>query len=97
MVSKDLYVLRRASELFQGVNDRFTPNKTDYVALMEAWGEGFYTELDFINEANNQIKFKKLISGSSPGIYVPDVYMEYCRRRVLVSEWVDGIKLAEAP
>ena len=64
---------------------------------MEAWGEGFYTELDFINEANNQIKFKQVIGNSSEGIYVPDVYMEYCRRRILVTEWVDGIKLSSAP
>ena len=97
MVSKDLYVLRRASELFQGVSDRFTPNETDWVELMETWGAGFYTELDFINEANNQIKFKKLIGNSSKDIYVPDVYMKYCRRRILVTEWVDGIKLSMAP
>lgn len=97
LISKDLYVLRRASELFQGISDRFTPGETDYVALFEAWAEGFYTELDFINEANNQIKFKKVIGDSSPGIYVPDVYMEYCRRRVLVSEWIDGVKLSDAP
>lgn len=64
---------------------------------MEAWGEGFYTELDFINEANNQIKFKKLLGSTSESIYVPDVYMKYCRRRILVSEWVDGIKLADGP
>lgn len=31
MVSKDLYILRRASELFQGISDRFTQNKSDYV------------------------------------------------------------------
>jgi predicted unusual protein kinase regulating ubiquinone biosynthesis (AarF/ABC1/UbiB family) len=54
LVSKDLYVLRRASELVQGIVDRFMPNDgSDYVALMETWGEGFYTELDFINEAKN--------------------------------------------
>lgn len=97
LISKDLYVLRRASELFQGLSDRFTPSETDYVALFEAWAEGFYTELDFINEANNQIKFKKLIGESSEGIYVPDVYFDYCRRRVLVSEWIDGVNLSEAP
>lgn len=96
LVSKDLYVLRRASELFQGVSNRFSPNQTDYIALMETWGEGFYTELDFVNEAKNQIRFKELIGNTTEGIYVPDVYMDYCRRRVLVTEWVDGIKLTDA-
>lgn len=97
MVSKDLYILRRASELFQGISDRFTQNKSDYVAIMETWAEGFYTELDFFNEANNQIKFKKLIGDSSEGIYVPEVYLDYCRRRVMVTEWIDGIKLSDSP
>lgn len=83
--------------MFQGINDRFTPNRTDFVALMEAWGEGFYTELDFINEANNQIKFKELLGTTSEGIYVPEVYMKYCRRRILVTEWVDGCRLADGP
>ena len=53
LASKDLYILRRAAELFQGISDRFVEKNSDYVAIMESWGEGFYTELDFINEANN--------------------------------------------
>jgi aarF domain-containing kinase len=54
LVSKDLYVIRRATELIQGIVERFNPtDKTDYIALMETWGEGFYTELDFVNEAMN--------------------------------------------
>ena len=101
MVSKDLYILRRGAELYQVINDRLNPipDNTDFVALLEAWAEGFYTELDFINEANNQIKFKKIIVEDQrlEGIYVPDVYMDYCRRRILVSEWIDGIKLTDAP
>ena len=98
LVSKDLYVLRRASELVQGIVDRFNPtDRSDYIALMETWGEGFYTELDFVNEARNQIKFKELVADKNDGIYTPEVYMDYCRRRILVTEWVDGVKLTEAP
>ena len=97
-MSKDLYVLRRASELVQGIVDRFNPtDRSDYIALMETWGEGFYTELDFVNEARNQIKFKELVADKSEDIYTPEVYMDYCRRRILVTEWVDGVKLTEAP
>ena len=28
-------------------------------------------------------------------MYIPEVYHQYCTRRVLVSEWIDGIKLSE--
>lgn len=31
------------------------------------------------------------------GITVPKVYKEMCTRRILVSEWMDGVKLSECP
>ena len=43
-VSKDLYVLRRAAEVYQGLIDRFAPQqRTNYVALLNEWAVGFYT------------------------------------------------------
>ena len=55
LVSKDLYVLRRAAEVYQGLIKRFAPQqRTDYVALLNEWAVGFYTELDFKNEAANE-------------------------------------------
>lgn len=96
-VSKDLYVLRRAAEVYQGIFDRFAPQqRTDYVALLNEWAVGFYTELDFLNEAANQMELKESLAESGcEGVYVPTVYTEYCSRRVLVSEWIDGTKLAD--
>lgn len=99
VVSKDLYVLRRAAEVYQGLVDRFAPNqKTNYVALLNEWAVGFYTELDFLNEAANQERLKKALTDEGvTGMYVPKVYHDYCTRRVLVSEWVDGVKLSSVP
>jgi len=96
-VSKDLYVLRRAAEVYQGLIDRFAPQqRTDYVSLLNEWAVGFYTELDFLNEAKNQISMKELLAAENKeGFYVPEVKMEYCSRRILVTEWVDGVKLSE--
>ena len=96
-VSKDLYVLRRAAEVFQGLVERFAPQqKTNYVALLNEWAIGFYTELDFANEAKNQQRLRTaLIEAGIKGIAVPKVYDEMCTRRVLVSEWMDGVKLSE--
>jgi len=37
-----------------------------------------------------------LVADRTEGIYTPEVYMDYCRRRVLVTEWVDGVKLTES-
>ena len=50
---------------------------------------GFYTELDFLNEADNQQRLRDLIAAEKvQGVYVPEVYHEMCTRRVLVSESV---------
>lgn len=97
VVSKDLYVLRRAAEVFQGLVERFAPQqKTNYVDLLNEWSIGFYTELDFNNEANNQQKLRDALREAGiKGITVPKVYKELCTRRILVSEWMDGVKLSD--
>jgi len=96
-VSKDLYVLRRAAEVYQGLVERFAPQqKTDYVALLNEWAVGFYTELDFTNEGKNQMRLKKLLEEEGvEDVYVPHVFQEHCTRRLLVSEWIDGVKLSQ--
>jgi predicted unusual protein kinase regulating ubiquinone biosynthesis (AarF/ABC1/UbiB family) len=96
-VSKDLYVLRRAAEVFQGLIERFAPQqKTNYVALLNEWSIGFYTELDFQNEARNQQRLRDLLQKNGiTGVTVPKVFPEMCTRRILVSEWIDGVKLSQ--
>ena len=92
-----MYVLRRAAEVYQGLVERFAPQqRTDYVGLLNEWAVGFYSELDFVNEANNQQRLKSLLAEEGKeGVYIPEVYREHCTRRLLVSEWVDGVKLSE--
>lgn len=98
-VSKDLYVLRRAAEVFNGLVQRFAPQqRTDYVGLLNEWAIGFYTELDFSNEASNQKRLRQMfIDKNITSVIVPKVYDEYCTRRILVSEWIDGKKLSDCP
>jgi predicted unusual protein kinase regulating ubiquinone biosynthesis (AarF/ABC1/UbiB family) len=66
--------------------------------LIDLWG--FYREFrrtvieecDFVTEATNAKRFKEIFK-DNPAIYIPKVYDEYIMRRVLVLEWIDGIKL----
>ena len=99
VVSKDLYVLRRAAQVYQGLIDRFAPQqRTNYVALFNEWAVGFYTELDFLNEAANMRKMRDLLAQQgATGVYIPEVYPEVSTRRVLVTEWIDGVKLSQCP
>jgi len=67
------------------------------VALLNEWSIGFYTELDFNNEARNQQKLRDLlVEKNVKGVTVPKVYNELCTRRILVSEWIEGKKLSDA-
>ena len=67
------------------------------MALLNEWSIGFYTELDFNNEARNQQKLRDLlIEKNVKGVTVPKVYNELCTRRILVSEWIEGKKLSDA-
>jgi predicted unusual protein kinase regulating ubiquinone biosynthesis (AarF/ABC1/UbiB family) len=51
-------------------------------------------ELDYEYEAQNQRTFSRAYRGH-PFIYVPDVVTRLSRRRVLVTEWVDGATFPE--
>jgi predicted unusual protein kinase regulating ubiquinone biosynthesis (AarF/ABC1/UbiB family) len=51
-------------------------------------------ELDYELEAQHQRTFARAYRGH-PFIYVPDVVTELSRRRVMVSEWVDGMRFPD--
>jgi aarF domain-containing kinase len=64
---------------------------------LNEWSIGFYTELDFKNEARNQQKLRDMmLEKKVKGVMVPKVYNDLCTRRILVSEWVEGKKLSDA-
>ena len=101
-VSKDLYVLRRLADVVQPLIRRFTADETDYIALTETFAEGLYTELDFRNEALNALRMEELLKeslgeSSLEKIIIPTPLMSLTTRRVMLSEWVNGVKLSTLP
>lgn len=51
-------------------------------------------ELDFCEEKHTLVYFKDRLKGIK-GVKVPEVYNELCTSKVLVMEWVDGVKLTD--
>ncbi|MCM3617700.1 AarF/ABC1/UbiB kinase family protein [Sutcliffiella horikoshii] len=51
-------------------------------------------ELDFSQEKNNLLFFQERFKDED-GVKIPNVYSEMCTSKVLVMEWVDGIKLTD--
>jgi predicted unusual protein kinase regulating ubiquinone biosynthesis (AarF/ABC1/UbiB family) len=62
----------------------------DAKAVAEELKERVLEELDYEYEAQNQRTFSRAYRGH-PFIYVPDVITRLSRRRVLVTEFVDGV------
>ena len=56
----------------------------------------FFQELDYENEARNQKHFQQELRVRGCKVKVPNVYDEYTTQRVLTSEWIQGVKLADS-
>lgn len=54
-------------------------------------------ELDYKHEARNQRYFQAEFLKRKCQVKVPDVYDEYSTERILTSEWIQGVKLADSP
>ena len=68
----------------------------DLMAVYREFKRTVYEEIDYLTEANNARYFREMFQ-DNPTIFIPQVYGEYTSRRVLVLEWVDGIKINDYP
>jgi predicted unusual protein kinase regulating ubiquinone biosynthesis (AarF/ABC1/UbiB family) len=66
----------------------------DLKGVYQEFERTVYEEIDYVAEAANCKRFREMFA-DDPTIYIPDVYDDYITRRVLVLEWIDGIKINE--
>ena len=64
----------------------------DLVAFYREFRRTIFEEIDYVREAANARRFAEIFR-DRPGILIPRVMDGYVSRRVLVLEWVDGIKV----
>lgn len=95
--SLDLYILQRIGVLVDSFTAVFTKQAPYHKGLYESFARGSYSELDYENEAANQILFKKELEARQCPVVIPAVFTEYTTRTVLTTEWIEGIKLADSP
>ena len=80
------------------VLNRFV-DTSEFIDLMGVYREfkrTVYEEIDYVTEAANAKRFKVMFQ-DDPTIYIPSVYDNYTSQRVLVLEWIDGIKINDYP
>ena len=66
----------------------------DLMGFYAEFARTLYEELDYVREAANARRFQAMFQ-DDPTIYIPHVYDQYVSRRLLVLEWVDGVKIGD--
>jgi aarF domain-containing kinase len=95
--SLDLCLLMMGGEVMDALTTTFTKQAPFYRALFESFSKGSYSELDYENEARNQMHFQHELAKRKCKVKVPSVYQQYSTQRILTSEWIEGTKLADSP
>lgn len=90
LVRMDLSTLRFVIWVIMRFVD--TTDFIDLVAVYREFRKTVYEEIDYVTEAANAKRFKEMFKDDAT-VYIPSIYEEYVSRRVLVMEWVDGIKI----
>lgn len=94
--SLDLFLLQLWGDVMDSFTAVFTKQQPYHRALFDTFSHGSYSELDYENEARNQIHFQHELGKRNCPVKVPDVYQEYSTQRILTSEWIEGAKLADS-
>ncbi len=89
LVASDLSNLRA---LFRAVG--LIERNMDLKPIIEEFADHFPRELDFMNEASNSERIAKIFQ-HRPDIYIPGIDWRSTTTRVLVSDFVDGIKISD--
>ena len=93
VIALDLYLLRAIA---QPVREWQNLN-TDLEGVVDEWGRGFTQELDYVEEGASAERFTQSMRDAGiDSVRAPRVITEYTTERVLVTEWIDGVRLDEA-
>jgi predicted unusual protein kinase regulating ubiquinone biosynthesis (AarF/ABC1/UbiB family) len=82
------------AEMLYGLFASFALKNMDVRAMVDELRARMSEELDYELEARRQVEFADRYRGH-PFIHIPEVVPERCSRRVITSEWVDGLAWAD--
>ena len=88
----DLEILYYVAELIEKYNEDLALQRP--TAIIEEFANILYREMDYNNEAANMQR-ASFESAKVPGVFIPKVFTKYVNERVLVTEFVNGIKISK--
>jgi len=79
-----------------GLADRYwqEAKRVKPVQIVEEFEKTLLNELDLVREAANASELRRHFEGSND-LYVPQVYWDYCKSRVMVMERIEGIPVSD--
>ena len=103
-VSLDLYLLRKYAHGVEFAKRMLTsaglltPRKSYDLNLLDTFATASYLELDYVQEAKNQERISKLLIPriGCDKVHVPRVFWHATSRKVLASEFIQGVQLAKS-
>ncbi|CAM9359763.1 unnamed protein product, partial [Ectocarpus sp. 8 AP-2014] len=92
LFDQDLQNLKLLVKVLDKLDPKFDGADRDWVSIYEESAKLLYKEIDYINEAENAIRFKENFQ-DTPWVKVPDVYWNMTSERVVTMEFVPGVKI----
>jgi len=79
-----------------GLADRYwqEAKRVKPIQIVEEFEKTLLNELDLVREAANASELRRHFEGSND-LYVPQVYWDYCKTRVMVMERIEGIPVSD--
>lgn len=95
--SLDLFLLQQWGVFMDSWTSVITHQKPYHKAFLQNFAAGGYGELDYQLEAQNQHAFQREMDMRSCPVVIPNVHDNLTTQRVLTTQWMDGIRLTDAP
>ncbi|GIL68808.1 hypothetical protein Vafri_22040 [Volvox africanus] len=67
----------------------------DFKGIYQECASVLYQEIDYLNEGRNADRFRRNFRADASWARAPKVYWEYCSPRVLVLEYLPGVKISD--
>lgn len=92
IITNDLAILKELATL---LSSYFIKNYNfDIFSYVVEFEKHIYKELNYLIEVGNMLRFETLLEGTE-GVCVPKVYEDFCTEKIMLMEFVDGIKISK--
>ncbi|CAM9404672.1 unnamed protein product [Scytosiphon promiscuus] len=92
LFDQDLKNLKLLVKVLDKLDPKFDGADRDWVSIYDESAKLLYKEIDYINEAENAVRFKENFE-DTPWVKVPSVYWNLTSERVVTMEYVPGVKI----